>query len=69
MFILLFDGRPLRIQRDAFRAQGTGTGFPDPTGKRRERLKGEMMCCRQFTGCLAVDRERSDSNRLRTALL
>src|SRR3989442_313444 len=36
---------------------------------RRERLKGDPMCCRKFARCVAEHRECSDSNRLGTALL
>jgi hypothetical protein len=66
---MVLDCGLLLMQWDAFRAQGTGAGLPDPAWKRRERLKGDTMCCRELASCVAVHRECSDSDRLGTALL
>jgi hypothetical protein len=61
-------GRPLRTQWDAFRAQRTGAGLPDPTWKRCERFEGNTVCCCEFASYEAVHGECSDSNRLSAAL-
>src|SRR5438876_11997669 len=57
------------MPREALPRKRNGGPAPSPGRKRPKGLKGDIVCCRQLASGIAVHRERSDDNGLRTALL